>query len=149
MKRKPSLDLDLDRDELRIVMQETGYDEDTVLAWFSLFSKYSNKKVYMEAGEFKKLCDKFHGCYSDSILDYIVREGVVRFRDLVALQAMSVAGAGTREERLRTLYWRCEGEGGGDGRVAGQQLARWGGHFVGDGYTEQQFVESCQSFTLR
>ena len=143
MKRKPSLD----RDELRIVMQETGYDEDTVLAWFSLFSKYSNKKVYMEAGEFKKLCDKFHGCDSDSVLDYIVREGVVRFRDLVALQAVSVAG--TREERLRTLYWRCEGEGGGDGRVAGQQMARWGGHFVGDGYTEQQFVESCQSFTLR
>ena len=107
MKRKPSLDLDLDRDELRIVMQETGWDEDTVLAWFSLFSKYSNKKVYMEAGEFKKLCDKFHGCDSDSdsVLDYIVREGVVRFRDLVALQAVSVAG--TREERLR-----CEGEGG-------------------------------------
>ena len=110
MKRKPSLDLDLDRDELRIVMQETGYDEDTVLAWFSLFSKYSNKKVYMEAGEFKKLCDKFHGCDSDSVLDYIVREGVVRFRDLVGLQAVSAAG--TREERLRTLYRRCEGEGG-------------------------------------
>ena len=125
MKRKPSLDLDLDRDELRIVMQETGYDEDTVLAWFSLFSKYSNKKVYMEAAEFKKLCDKFHGCDSDSVLDYIVREGVVRFRDLVALQAVSVAG--TREERLRTLYRRCEGEWG----RAGQQLARWGGHLPG------------------
>ena len=123
MKRKPSLDLD--RDELRIVMQETGYDEDTVLAWFSLFSKYSNKKVYMEAAEFKKLCDKFHGCDSDSVLDYIVREGVVRFRDLVALQAVSVAG--TREERLRTLYRRCEGEWG----RAGQQLARWGGHLPG------------------
>ena len=113
MKRKPSLDLDLDRDELRIVMQETGYDEDTVLAWFSLFSKYSNKKVYMEAGEFKKLCDKFHGCDSDSVLDYIVKDGVIKFRDLVALQAMSVAG--TQEERLRTLYWRCEGEGAGTG----------------------------------
>ena len=101
MKRKPSLDLDLDRDELRTVMQETGYDEDTVLAWFSLFSKYSNKKVYMEAGEFKKLWDKFYECDSDSdsVLDYVVREGVVRFRDLVALQAMSVAGM--REERLR------------------------------------------------
>ena len=111
MKRKPSLDLDLDRDELRIVMQETGWDVDTVLAWFSLFSKHSNKKVYMEAGEFKKLWDIFHGCDSDSVLDYIVREGVVRFRDLVALQAVSVAG--TREERLRTQFRRCEwGEGG-------------------------------------
>ena len=121
MKRKPSLD----RDELRIVMQETGYDEDTVLAWFSLFSKHSNKKVYMEAGEFKKLWDKFHGCDSDSVLDYIVKDGVVRFRDLVALQAVSLAG--TREERLRTLYRRCEGEWG----RAGQQLARWGGHLPG------------------
>ena len=109
--------------ELRLLLKETNYDEETIVAWYQVFTRYSGGSHVIKTEDLLALCSKYDRrripsgqkvgrlfCSDDS--------DQISFSDF--LTAQHVASHGSQAEKLARLFRLCDTDQ--DGEISFQDL---------------------------
>ena len=149
---------ELSREDLAELLRETTYDEETIRAWYQVFTRYSGGRNVIQVDDLLQMCSKYERrqLASEQSLRRMFCEkeaGKVGFSDFLTAQYVSTHG--TRTEKLARLFRVCDTDR--DGYISPTDLSNtipeWAQqeetkkqifHDNNGNITENEFIRKCE-----
>ena len=111
------------REDLRVLLRKTSFDQETICAWYSAFTRHSGGRNVMKIEDMMRISSLYWGSQvTGERLASLFSEGErgeVRFTDF--LTDHYVATRGSQRDRLVRLFRLCDGDK--DGYICGEDLS--------------------------
>ena len=148
------------KSELRRLVRDTTYDEQTIVAWYQVFTRYSGGRNVIRVEDLLSMCSKYERRQmpSEERLGRLFSHGESRevtFTDFLTSQY--VASHGSQTDKLTRLFRLCDADG--DGLISLKDLndtfSSWGEHtdervkqqlftVSSNSVSEFEFITKCQ-----
>ena len=155
--RASKTDRGLSREDLTELMSRTTYSEETIGAWYQVFTKYSGGGNVIKVEDLLNMCSKYDRRPERLGSFFCEREnGEVAFAEFLTAQYVSTHG--TQTEKLARLFRLCDTNR--DGFISSQDFRRvassWGQNtetevqqriFLKDNraISENEFIRKCEA----